>query len=418
MVVKKSATLFAILAAASLGACNGSDNEGAAQNDGASTSVSEDDSALASMNYREGAEDDFAAPEFMLLQVSLDSMGYSPGVIDGRMSMGTKNAIRAFQEAEGIEASGEYDEVTKEALSFRLESSATRIVTVPESWAEKSYKSLPEDAAAQAKLDRLGYGSIWERLAERFHTTEAVLYGLNPEMCASSDTAGGDEEANAVDADAEAGEGGDAQPARAAEGTTTAARPTDKQYRDLQECAFSGSLADKDIRVPNITDRPVGNDAMDDKAWHDTLASLGVAEDQPQAAKIVVDKSDHMLRAFDEDGKLLTAYTVTTGSSRDPLPIGEWKINGISKNPEFSYDPDLFWDVPDSQPDQMLPPGPNGPVGVSWIDLSKEHYGIHGTSAPETIGTAQSHGCVRLTNWDVAELSQMVSQNTKVIFQE
>ena len=64
-----------------------------------------------------------------------------------------------------------------------------------------------------------------------------------------------------------------------------------------------------------------------------------------------------------------------------------------------------------------LPPGPNGPVGVVWIDLSKEHYGIHGTPAPETIGRAESHGCVRLTNWDAARLAEMVSGSTQVVFQ-
>ncbi|RZA12780.1 MAG: L,D-transpeptidase, partial [Proteobacteria bacterium] len=85
---------------------------------------------------------------------------------------------------------------------------------------------------------------------------------------------------------------------------------------------------------------------------------------------------------------------------------------------DFAYNPELFWDVPDSTEKQRLPPGPNGPVGVAWIDLTKDHYGIHGTGAPETIGRAQSHGCVRLTNWDVARLAEMISGKTKVIFQE
>ena len=73
--------------------------------------------------------------------------------------------------------------------------------------------------------------------------------------------------------------------------------------------------------------------------------------------------------------------------------------------------------MPDDEEEQQLPPGPNGPVGVVWIDLTKEHYGIHGTNAPETIGRVQSHGCVRLTNWDAARLAGMVSTDTVVIFQ-
>jgi lipoprotein-anchoring transpeptidase ErfK/SrfK len=111
-------------------------------------------------------------------------------------------------------------------------------------------------------------------------------------------------------------------------------------------------------------------------------------------------------------------FTVTTGSRHDPLPIGDWAVKGKAYNPSFAFDPDLFWHVPYSDEEQQLPPGPNGPVGVVWIDLTKEHCGIHGTSAPETIGRAQSHGCVRLTNWDAARLAQMVSGRTKVVFQK
>jgi lipoprotein-anchoring transpeptidase ErfK/SrfK len=68
----------------------------------------------------------------------------------------------------------------------------------------------------------------------------------------------------------------------------------------------------------------------------------------------------------------------------------------------------LFWDVADSKAEHKLPPGPNGPVGVAWLDLTKDHYGIHGTSEPQTIGKTQSHGCLRLTNWDVMRLSRMM----------
>ena len=73
--------------------------------------------------------------------------------------------------------------------------------------------------------------------------------------------------------------------------------------------------------------------------------------------------------------------------------------------------------MPDNEEEQHLPPGPNGPVGVVWIDLTKEHYGIHGTPEPQTIGRTQSHGCVRLTNWDAARLAGMVSSETEVVFQ-
>jgi lipoprotein-anchoring transpeptidase ErfK/SrfK len=124
------------------------------------------------------------------------------------------------------------------------------------------------------------------------------------------------------------------------------------------------------------------------------------------------------LRAYDAAGKLLAQFPVTTGSEHDPLPIGDWKILGISRNPDYHFNPKLFWDVSDSKKDALLKPGPNGPVGVVWIDLSKEHYGIHGTSEPASIGNSESHGCVRLTNWDAARLAQMVKSGTKVVFKK
>jgi lipoprotein-anchoring transpeptidase ErfK/SrfK len=86
--------------------------------------------------------------------------------------------------------------------------------------------------------------------------------------------------------------------------------------------------------------------------------------------------------------------------------------------PTFHYNPDLFWDADPSHAEATLPPGPNSPVGVVWIDLSKEHYGIHGTPEPERIGHTLSHGCVRLTNWDAAEVAARVRPGTRVLFVE
>jgi lipoprotein-anchoring transpeptidase ErfK/SrfK len=106
------------------------------------------------------------------------------------------------------------------------------------------------------------------------------------------------------------------------------------------------------------------------------------------------------------------------GSAHDPLPIGEWKINGISKEPTFNYNPDLFWDAESDHAKAKIPPGPNNPVGVVWIDLSKPHYGIHGTPEPSTIGKTQSHGCIRVANWDAQELASLVAPGTPAVLQD
>jgi lipoprotein-anchoring transpeptidase ErfK/SrfK len=137
-----------------------------------------------------------------------------------------------------------------------------------------------------------------------------------------------------------------------------------------------------------------------------------------KAAKVVVDQSDSTVSALDARDRSIAQYPATTGSEYDPLPIGNWKINGVSRNPPFHYNPDLFWDAEATDEKTTIKPGPNNPVGVVWIDLSKPHYGIHGAPEPSTIGKTQSHGCIRLTNWDAAELAEMVAPGTPAILQE
>ncbi len=136
------------------------------------------------------------------------------------------------------------------------------------------------------------------------------------------------------------------------------------------------------------------------------------------AAKLVVSKNRRTVTAFADDGSVLAQYPATMGSEHDPLPIGEWKIPGVRQNPVFHYNPDLFWDAKPEDSRAEIAAGPRNPVGVVWISLSKEHYGIHGTPRPGEIGHAESHGCIRLTNWDAEELSKMVKPGTPAILEE
>jgi lipoprotein-anchoring transpeptidase ErfK/SrfK len=154
--------------------------------------------------------------------------------------------------------------------------------------------------------------------------------------------------------------------------------------------------AGEEILVPNVHTAPLGE----------------------KAAKVVVDKTTSTVTAFDGEGKMIAQYPATMGSEYDPLPLGDWKVNGVSRNPPFHYNPDLFWDADAMDEKTTIPPGPNNPVGVVWIDLSKSHYGIHGTPEPSTIGKTQSHGCIRLTNWDAAELAMMLTPGTRAHLQE
>ena len=136
------------------------------------------------------------------------------------------------------------------------------------------------------------------------------------------------------------------------------------------------------------------------------------------AAKVVVRDSTKTLQLLDASGQLLAQYPVSTGSSRDPLPIGTWKIEGVHANPVYNYNPKLFWDAKAGDSKTQIKPGPNNPVGVMWIDLSKPHYGIHGTPVPGHVGKTESHGCIRLTNWSAAEVGALVAAGVEVVLQK
>lgn len=342
-----------------------------------------------------GSNDEVTAPgedkprPLMQAQVVLDRLGFTPGVVDGKMGISTVNAIKGFQEARGLEISGELDEPTRQALAQWSRIPATRVVTIPAEFANDNFVQIPEDRKEQAKLDRMGYASLGEKLAERFHTTEEVLAELNPELSGGAASA------------AAAGQA-DAGPAN-----TTDASPS------APAIAYRAGMQ---LRVPNVGADQYDASAVKDEKWGVTLRMLGVGTKQPQAASIEVDKSDQVLRVLDGQGKLIAQYTATMGSKQFPLPLGTWKIQGTGHNPDWGYDPALLATAPKDDPKLTIPAGPNNPIGVVWIDLSKEHYGIHGTDSPDRIGRAESNGCIRLTNWDAARLAQMLKPGTRAVF--
>lgn len=402
-----AASIFALAACGLNGTDRYKDEEKASGANEAGAATAARNNLADPMASRDGQTlaNDIPDPEqrpIMQAQVVLDRAGFGPGVVDGKMGLSTVNALEGFQESRGLPVTGKLDEATTQALAQWKSIPATRIVTIPADWGQGAYYEVPEEPEDQAKMQRLGYSSLDERLAERFHTTVETLKALNP----------GGRPAGAP------------APTQAPSATPTASpTPTSTPSATGSDAPFtprpgpkSVFTAGQQIRVPNVGADRIEPGKVEDTGWQQTLASLGVGTAQPEAARIVVSKSEGTLKAYDQADKLVALFTVTSGSSHDPLPLGTWKINGESYNPTFNYNPDLFWDAEPGDEKQKLPAGPNGPVGVVWIDLSKEHYGIHGTPEPQTIGRAQSHGCVRLTNWDAARLAQMVSGSTKVEF--
>jgi lipoprotein-anchoring transpeptidase ErfK/SrfK len=135
-------------------------------------------------------------------------------------------------------------------------------------------------------------------------------------------------------------------------------------------------------------------------------------------ARLAISKGGWYLHAEDAQGEVLFHFPITIGSAYDPSPDGELKVTGIAFDPDFHYQPKLFADVPDDEPEHMLPPGPNSPVGLVWMALSQENFGIHGTAEPATIGYTSSHGCIRMTNWDAVFLANHIRAGVPVHFVE
>lgn len=135
-------------------------------------------------------------------------------------------------------------------------------------------------------------------------------------------------------------------------------------------------------------------------------------------ARLVVSDAGHYLHAVDANGRIVYHFPTTLGSDYSPSPSGDFKVTGIAQDPDWHYQPELLTGVPDDEEDVIIPPGPNSAVGVTWMALSKPHYGIHGTSAPETIGYTTSSGCVRLTNWDARFLSRRIEKGIPVEFRD
>ena len=276
------------------------------------------------------------------LQVLLDRARFGPGEIDARAGSNQARALRGFQAAHGLTASGEADAATWEALERDTAPVLADYTLTAEDLAGP-YARLPDDIMQKAKLPALGHANLAEALGERFHTSPELLHRLNP--------------------------------------------------------GLDGAKAGTVLKMP----------------------AVGAAVSQaplPKPARLVVDRSESVLRLLDGEGRAIAQFPASTGSEHDPLPIGEWKITAVVQDPTFHYNPDLFWDADPAHGKAKLAPGPNNPVGTVWIDLSKPHYGIHGTPEPRSVGKQQSHGCIRLTNWDAEAVAQAVDASVPVTLQE
>ncbi|MES2595232.1 MAG: L,D-transpeptidase family protein [Verrucomicrobiota bacterium] len=298
------------------------------------------------------------------LQIFLDRAEFAPGKIDGHYGEFTVKALQLFRQSRGEEAKPLPDKPDPAPDVSGLDLASIDPLFLDYTVVEADLKDLgavPEEVPAQAKLKALTYQTAVELIAERFHTDVDFLGELNP-------------------------------------GKTKNIKAGDK------------------LRVPNV--EPFELSTVKDLKPGNELAANDIEDDakeEPVTTKtsVNVDIKSSMLTVH-EDGKLIAAYPVTIGSEQTESPIGDWKVRGVAKMPNFRYDKAMLTKGERSDKFHLLPPGPNNPVGVVWIALNKKGIGLHGTSDPDAIGRSASHGCVRLANWDVVRLAAKVKGGVPV----
>jgi lipoprotein-anchoring transpeptidase ErfK/SrfK len=153
-----------------------------------------------------------------------------------------------------------------------------------------------------------------------------------------------------------------------------------------------------------------------DRASETLLVPNVLRQAKLTVGRVEVDKSRQTVRTFDPSGALIAFFPATVGSEEKPTPSGSFKVISVDPNPNYRYNPEYKFKGVKSKKAFTIKPGPNNPVGMYWIGLSAEGYGIHGTPEPSKVSKTESHGCVRLTNWDVSLLAGNIKKGTPVVF--
>lgn len=293
-------------------------------------------------------------PVTLRAQVLLDRLHVSPGSIDGRLGENFAKALDAFATENDLPASGKLTPELWSKLAATYGGPVLVSYTLAEADVAGPFEPVPEGFDKMAEADALGYASAKEGLAEHFHMSPGLLEALNP------------------------------------------------------GAAFA--RAGETIVVPAVRPEPPREAISNRNA---VPAKGGKA----QVVRIAIDKANHVLRAYDADKRLVAFYPASIGSDEKPAPSGRFEIRALARDPTYTYNPDYAFKGVKAREKLTIPAGPNNPVGVVWLDLTAESYGIHGTPEPERVGKTYSHGCVRLTNWDVKDLASLAGKGTIVEFE-
>src|SRR6266568_8666001 len=313
------------------------------------------------------------------LQIFLDRANFSPGKLDGTYNELTWKGLGLYRQSRGEQSQPPPQQgkiksnVVPDVTGLDLDSVGPAFVPYTVADADlASVGPLPSSVPAQAKLKFLPYRDAADAIAEKFHSDLHLLEQLNP---------------------------GKMKNIKAGYQLTV---PNDEPF----ELAWV-----KKIKPGSEVALQAANEIEDQPD-----AQAGTPEEHRGATANVVIKIDTKANTLEvyEGEKLIAAYPVTVGSAQTVSPIGEWKVRRITKMATFRYDKEMLKHGQRSGNFYLLPPGPRNPVGVMWIALNKKGIGIHGTNSPDSIGRAVSHGCIRLSNWDVVRLATKIKQGDNV----
>jgi len=303
--------------------------------------------------------------EMVRVQVLLDRASFRPGKIDGLGGEFTQKAADRYCAVNGLPAGTKLD-------VSGISSPYTEYSITDEDlgWVGPQATTPPE----QEKLKAMLYTNLWELVAERFHCDLNFLHELNPSLAEDAIAAG-----------------------------------SVLKVPDVGEFKMSDVAALEQKRKEDEKARKAGS-----KAGASDSPSAG-PEDSPApvSRRLVLLRPERLIEIYEED-RMVACLPCTPGSRETPVPDGMWKVTGNVLMPYFRWDKSVLDSGVRSENAYNLPPGPSNPVGIVWIAINRPSVGMHGTPHPDQIGRNESHGCIRLANWDAFLLSQLVEKGTPV----